>query len=68
MFVLEWIGLNDSGKLVSTGFYGGPNKKYYDLINITIDEYAKKFQSYEEAAEVAARLNKVGYNFVVRKV
>lgn len=68
MYILEWMELNDSGKMVSTGFYGGRNKKYSDLINITIDECAKRFQFYDEATEIAARLNKVGYNFVVREI
>jgi len=68
MYVLEWMAANDSGKLISTGFYGGPNPKYYSLINITIKECAKKFESYQEAADTVARLNKVGYNFVVREI
>lgn len=68
MYILEWMGINDSGKMVSTDFYGGRNKKYSDLINITIDEYAKRFQSHAEATEIATRLNKVGYNFVVREI
>lgn len=68
MYILECIDFNDFGKKVSSGFYGGHSKKYHDIFNITVQEYAKKFKDYDEAVKIADHLNKAGYNSVVQKL
>lgn len=50
---------------VSGVYYGGWNKKYSDVFNITIKHCAKVFESTKDAQLVADNLNSGGYAFVV---
>lgn len=56
-----------NGVCVSDGFYGGPHKKYRDMIVITPEaKWARTFETEVEANCVADFFNKRGYEFVVR--
>lgn len=51
------------------GWYGGQNKKYYDMFNLTAEKKcAKVFESKKDAQKIANSLNKGGWNFVVLPV
>lgn len=66
-YVIEDMYMTGSGELVSHGFYAGINPKYSDIFNVVpYAGIAKKFNSAEAAQEVADRLNRVGYNFIVK--
>lgn len=49
--------------------YGGPNKKYYDMIDILgssdITRFGYTFHDYDEADKVRTKLNHVGYCFEI---
>lgn len=48
------------------GWYGGQNKKYYNMFNLTSDKkYAKIFDEEKIAQKKADYLNRGGWNFVV---
>ena len=52
-------------------YYGGRNKKYRDIINVTTEKFAKRFDNLTQAQEVADNLNRYGlsgWNFEIRKV
>lgn len=68
-FVIEDMYMTDSGKMVSHGFYAGRNPKYSDILNVVpYAATAKVFDIHEAAEKVADRLNRVGYNFVIKSV
>lgn len=68
-FVIEDMYMTDSGKLISHGFYAGVNPKYHDIFNVVpCVATAKVFASHEAAKEAADRLNRVGYNFLIKSV
>ena len=52
-------------------YYGGRNEKYRDMINLTTEKFAKRFENLAEAQDVADNLNRhglSGWNFEIRKV
>lgn len=63
----EYMLLDDDSRKPNF-YYGGRNEKYSDMINITIKDCAKRFNSKEGAQEVADRLKKAGYKFEVLEV
>ena len=51
------------------GWYGGQNKKYYDMFNLTAEKKcATVFENEKDAHKIADSLNKGGWNFVVLPV
>ena len=50
------------------GFYGGSNKKYQDMFNLSLKDDAKVFDTETEAQEVRSALKKAGYNFNIELV
>lgn len=50
------------------GYYAGRNKKYADIFNITIKEFAKKFDTIEEAEKVAQVLKADGYDVEIEPI
>lgn len=53
----------------ANAWYGGQNKKYYDLFNLVPEKrFAHVFESKKEAEKIANSLNKGGWNFVVLEV
>ncbi len=50
------------------GYYGGNNKKYKDMFDMSPTKYnAEIFDTEAEAQEVRSALKKGGYNFVVEE-
>ena len=51
------------------GWYGGQNKKYHDMFNLTAEKkFAKVFESEKDAQKTADSLNRGGWNFIVLPV
>ena len=49
-----------------TGWYGGRNKKYADMFDLTpLKEFAHVFENKTEAEKLAEQLNKSDWNFKV---
>ena len=49
-------------------YFGGYNKKYLDVINITVKECAFVFDDEEAARKTTKTLSKGGYNFIIEPV
>lgn len=55
-----------SDNIRPNGWYGGQNKKYQDMFNLTSErKFAEVFGDEEIAQKKADSLNKGGWNFVV---
>lgn len=51
------------------GFYGGQNKKYYDMFNFRADQqFAEVFDNEDDALKIKDNLNKRGYKFIIETV
>jgi len=46
------------------GYYGGLNKKYCDMFDLTADEQDAKVLNIDDAEKIKDDLNKRGYHFV----
>ena len=60
---MEKVILHEKG----LGYYGGQNKKYGDLFNLTSKDCAKELDK-EDALKVKDGLNKVGYKFEIEEI
>lgn len=54
--------------VIGWGYYEGRNHKYADLFNVTAKEFAKRFDSLEEAEKVAEALRKGGYIVEIEQI
>ena len=67
-YILVEYMLDKNDKKKPNFYFGGYNKKYADMINLTIRECAYQFDTKEEAEKTACALNKAGYEFQVEKI
>lgn len=66
-YVLVEYMICEKGERKPNFYYGGPNKKYSDLINLTVKKCAYKYENKDLAEEVRKNLNKGGYNFEIEE-
>ena len=52
-------------RVMPYGWYTGRSEKYYDMFQCSAKEFAKEFDSKEEAERIANPLIKVGYNVTI---
>lgn len=55
-------------RVMPYGWYTGRSKKYHDMFQCSAKEFAKKFDSKEEAERIANPLLKVGYDVTIVEI
>lgn len=67
-YILVEYMYDAEGNKIPDFYFGGYNKKYFDMIDITTRDCAYIFENKEIAEDTASSLNKGGYEFVTEEI